>query len=238
MIPALERCSVILSRLLGLARFHAGADAIGFSAAAVRRLLDIVACLQLAAHRVLLLVMDELELFNVFSGWLRFQIDRLASASAAQPDELSDREATMDHGKVLAYVQGHLTGGPVDVFFERAGEKEERRDREALEDAPELLALLDEQLRRHEDGKPHMKAFPEMGFLVKFLSDKADVMFDGIATSQKRSVRFGATTSLDIGSTIGKFDSSMDTNAVDGGVTGTTTYTAISSRSETSDSTS
>src|SRR6266536_2491918 len=103
MLPALERCGIILSRLLGIARFHDGDVDIGFTTPQITRLMDIVACLTLVSHKILLLVMEELELFVVFSSWLRLEIDRLASSSHSE--ELSEKEAMMDNGKVLLYIR-------------------------------------------------------------------------------------------------------------------------------------
>ena len=114
-LPALERCSVILSRLRGLALFHKQRDDIGFSAAQVSRAMDIIACLTLVGHKILTHAMDELEHFAAFSAWLRFQIDRLASPAN---DDLTEKEATMDSGRVLTYIERYLTDSPLSLFFD------------------------------------------------------------------------------------------------------------------------
>jgi anaphase-promoting complex subunit 4 len=99
-MPALERCAIILSRLLGIARFHDSEEGLGFDKGQIKKLIDIVSCLTMVAHRVLTTVMDELEHFHAFSTWLRFEIDKQGSPSANE--ELSEKEATMDHVKVLS----------------------------------------------------------------------------------------------------------------------------------------
>ena len=66
-LPALDRCSIILSRLRGLARFYDTRDDIGFSAAQISKVLDAVASLTLVGHRLLTIIMEELEAFNAFS---------------------------------------------------------------------------------------------------------------------------------------------------------------------------
>lgn len=207
MIPALERSAIILSRLLGIARFHAIKDNIGFSPAEITKLLDIVSCLTLASHKILLLAMEELELFSTFSSWLRFEIDKLASSSAA--DEISEKEATMDTAKVLAYIQRYLTASPLALYFDEVDKDNYHDSWQRAQDAPSLLETLDQQLKRQESGQPIMKALPQLDFLVSYLTSKADNLLASIAMTQKRSVRLGRETRLEIGSNISRYDVRM-----------------------------
>lgn len=204
MIPALERCAIILSRLRGLAKFHEDTEDIGFKSSQITRIMDVVSCLTLVSHKILLLVMDELDLFTVFSSWLRLQIDKLASPS--QSEELSEKEATMDYSKVLAYIEDHLQASPLGLFLDKVAPEDWSRDWEYIEDGVSLLEMLDKQLQKYEEGSPHMKAFPRLDFLVDYLATRASTVFEGIAETQKRCVRFGQGTRLDIGSPISKAD--------------------------------
>ena len=79
LLPVLERCAIVLSRLRGLAQFYDTRDDMGFSVPHISRTIDIVSCLSLVGHRVLLLVMKELDLFTAFSAWMRSHIDKLAA---------------------------------------------------------------------------------------------------------------------------------------------------------------
>ncbi|ELQ37818.1 hypothetical protein OOU_Y34scaffold00576g30 [Pyricularia oryzae Y34] len=205
MLPALERCAIILARLLGIARFHDGRRTeIGFSTAKITRLIEIVSCLTLVCHKVLNHVMDELELFKIFSTWLRFQIDRMATTSMT--DELSEREATMDNGKVLQYISKHLTKSPAAACFGGKDDVNFRKDQERIDDGVPLLELLDTQIRRAEDNLSYMQAFPRVDFLVLYLKNKAQSVFEDIAEAERRSVRFGTPTSLTIGGPIRKHE--------------------------------
>ncbi|EHA57965.1 hypothetical protein MCOR27_003712 [Pyricularia oryzae] len=228
MLPALERCAIILARLLGIARFHDGRRTeIGFSTAKITRLIEIVSCLTLVCHKVLNHVMDELELFKIFSTWLRFQIDRMATTSMT--DELSEREATMDNGKVLQYISKHLTKSPAAACFGGKDDVNFRKDQERIDDGVPLLELLDTQIRRAEDNLSYMQAFPRVDFLVLYLKNKAQSVFEDIAEAERRSVRFGTPTSLTIGGPIRKHEMHVcplyQQNSVDG-----QTYTAMSSQ--------
>lgn len=203
-IPALERCGVILSRLLGIARFHESDEGIGFNKTQIEKLTDIVSCLMMLAHKVLTTVMDELEHFNAFSVWLRFEIEKQGSSSVSE--ELSEKEATMDNARVLAYIQHYLTNSPLAVYFDEVAKEDYVKDQEMIEPGPSLLDLLDKQLQEQEAGRPYMKVLPRVDFLVNYLTSRASAVFKGIAEAEKRSVLFGQATEVSIGRKIWKHD--------------------------------
>ncbi|KAG6040531.1 hypothetical protein E4U41_000244 [Claviceps citrina] len=212
-LPALERCAVILSRLRGLTQFHDDRDDIGFSTAQIGRVLDIIGCLSLVGHKILSHVMDELEAFHAFSGWLRFQIDRFASSSSssrAAADELTEKEATMNTSRVLTYIERYLTRSPVDVYLDNVPAQDWQADWDHVEDGLALLLpLLDDQIRKQEAGQASRRALQHVGFLVLYLAAWSDRIFDGIAEAKKRSVRFGTPLRLSIGQPITTMDLRM-----------------------------
>ncbi|KAJ4304232.1 hypothetical protein N0V88_001845 [Collariella sp. IMI 366227] len=204
-IPALERCGFILSRLLGIARFHDSEENIGFNEAHINKLLDIVSCLMMVAHRVLTTVMDELEHFGVFSIWLKLEIDKQTSSSSMS-DDISEKEATMDHPKVMTYMQHYLVSSPLAVYFDEVAKEDYVKDQEMIEPGPSLLDLLDRQLQEQEAGRPYMKVLPRVDFLVNYLTSRANSVFKGIAEAEKQNVRFGQGTEVSIGQKIWKHD--------------------------------
>ncbi|KHO00818.1 WD40 repeat-like-containing domain protein [Metarhizium album ARSEF 1941] len=204
-LPALERCAIILSRLRGLAQFHDDRDDIGYSVTQISRLLDIIGCLSLVGHKILSNVMDELEHFNAFSTWLRFQIDRLASSSTAA-DELTEKEATLDTSKVLTYIERYLTSSPLHVYFDEVSQQDWRADLAHLEDGVGLLSILDAQLRKQESGQASRRALQHVGFLVSYVTTCSNQLFKDMAEATKRSVRFGRAVRLSIGQPITLMD--------------------------------
>lgn len=210
-LPALERCSIILSRLRGLAQFYDTRDDIGFSVTQITRVMDIISCLTLVGHKILVLVMDELEHFVAFSKWLRFQIDRLASSSANE--ELTEKEATMDNSKILTYIERFLTQSPLDIFFDDIAKEDYTADWDHIEGGPSLLDVLDKQLKKREDGQASMRALPHVDFLVKYMTTRSDKIFKDIAEAKKRSVRFGKPMKLSTGRPITKMDVKMCDNS-------------------------
>ncbi|RGP73650.1 anaphase-promoting complex subunit 4 [Fusarium sporotrichioides] len=208
-LPALDRCAIILSRLRGLAQYHHTRDDIGFTLNQINRLMDIVQCLQFVGHKVLINVMDELENFIAFSTWLRFQIDRLASSSSMS-EELTEKEATMDVGKVLTYIEHYLTDSPLKMFFDEMRDEEYEQTCEHIESGPSLLHALDQQLMKWENGQPGLQALSRVEFLVSYVTNQANRTFSGIAEAKKRSVRLGNPIRLSIGGAISHMDMRMN----------------------------
>lgn len=210
----MERCGVILSRLLGIARFHEARESIGFTVAQIRGLMDIVSCLTLIARNILSNVMDELEYFNAFSVWLRTEIDRLVSPSTS--DELTEKEVTMDHAKVMTYIQRYLTSSPLALYFDELAKDDPSRNIAITETGSSLLDLLDKQVKKHEAGLSYTKALPNVAFLVDHLATSASAVFRGIAEAERRGVRFGQATEISVGEAIWKHD--IHVCSVKGGV--------------------
>ncbi|QPC78782.1 hypothetical protein HYE68_009534 [Fusarium pseudograminearum] len=209
-LPALDRCAIILSRLRGLAQYHHTRDDIGFTLNQINGLMDIVQCLQLVGHKILINVMDELENFTAFSTWLRFQIDRLASSSSMS-EELTEKEATMDVGKVLTYIEHYLTDSPLKIFFDEMRNEEYEQTCEHIENGSSLLRVLDQQLAKWENGQPGgLQALSRVEFLVSYVTSQANRTFSGIAEAKKRSVRLGNPIRLSTCGAISHMDMRMN----------------------------
>ena len=203
-IPALERCGIILSRLLGIARFHESSESIGFNAIQISKLMDVVSCLMVVANKVLLQVMSELEHFTAFSIWLRLEIDKQASSTVSE--ELTEKEATMDNAKVLLYIQRYLITSPLAMYFDEGDKGDYTKDEKLVDDGQSLLQLLDKELQKQESGQDYLKTLPHIGFLVNYLANKAGAVFQNIAEAEKRGVRFGEAAKISIGTRIWKED--------------------------------
>ncbi|KAK4218072.1 anaphase-promoting complex, cyclosome, subunit 4-domain-containing protein [Rhypophila decipiens] len=204
-LPALERCGVILSRLLGIARFHEARETIGFTVVQIRGLMDMVSCLTVIARNILANVMDELDYFSAFSVWLRMEIDKLVSPSTS--DELSEKEVTMDHAKVMTYIQRYLISSPLALYFDDFWKAEPTPSIGiGAETGSGLLDLLDEQIRKHDAGLGYNKGLPNVACLVDHLVTLASTVFRGIAEAERRGVRFGQATEISVGEKIWKHD--------------------------------
>ncbi|KAG6365016.1 hypothetical protein INS49_006622 [Diaporthe citri] len=212
MLPAIERCTLILSRLSGIARFHEEEDHVGFTNTEITRLVDILSALNLICHKVLLITMEELELFRMFSSWVRLTIDRVSSSTV--PEDLMEKEALLDPAKILRYVERYLVSSPMAIHFAKVPRESWDEDWERVQDSSGVLDELDKQLKRHEAGGPYMKGLTQMAFVVDFLTAKAADVFKNIAEAEKRSVRFGQAVKLELA----------------GGNSGLETFTAVDAR--------
>ncbi|KAI0118914.1 anaphase-promoting complex, cyclosome, subunit 4-domain-containing protein [Nemania sp. FL0031] len=203
-LPALERISIILSRLLGIARFHESKAEIGFTSAQIMKVMDIVSCLMMVGNKILLFVMEELELFHAFSIWLRHEIDRLASSSITE--DLTEKEASMEHGKILAYIQQYMPASPLRYYLSSVTAEDTERDRKLADGGSSLLELLGKQIKKQESGQPDTGSYPQVEFLCKYLDSQANSVLEGIAEAERRSVRFGQCTKIVLDHDVSRFD--------------------------------
>lgn len=199
MLPALDRCSVILSRFMGIAKFQDPDDTVGFSSHQISLIMETISCLHLISSRILMQVVDEMDHFSAFSSWLRYEIDRLASdASNSSNEEATEKEALIDHGKVLLYLQTTMTSSPLAVFFGEASAQEHNDfpQAEQGEEGIPMFDLLGKHLEKQEQGLPYKKPLIQVEVLCKYLVRQANTVFNQIAEAEKRNVVFGKAIEL------------------------------------------
>jgi anaphase-promoting complex subunit 4 len=212
MLPALDRCSVILSRFAGIAKFQGSNEPVGFTIQQINLLMDTVACLHLISSKILIQVVDELDLFAAFSSWVRYEIDRLASNSSASPDDDKvEKEASIDHSKVLQYLQTAMTNSPLAMYFDDSLPKDHDNSWKNLEQGLPIYDLLDKQLQKQERGVPYMRTLPRVDLLCKLLARQASTVFVQIAEAEKRNVRFGKVYEIGVAETAGPVDMRVST---------------------------
>lgn len=155
-----------------------------------------MAALNLVCHKVLLIVMEELDLFRMFSSWLRITVDRVSTSSMS--DEIMEKEALLDPAKVLRYIERHLMSSPMAIYFAKLPKDTWDEDWASVQDCTRVLDGVDQQLRHEAAGEKFRKSLPQMSFLVDLLTQKADDVFKNIAEAEKRSVRFGRAARVEL----------------------------------------
>jgi anaphase-promoting complex subunit 4 len=209
MLPALDRCSVILSRFAGIAKFQHTNDSVGFSSHQINHIMDVIASLHLISSKIILQVVDELDLFAAFSSWLRYEIDKLASeASSSTTEEANEKESTINHSKVLLYVQTAMTNSPLCIFLGDAADYS-KEGWGQLQPGVKIFDQVDQQLQKQEQGLPYEKQFPRVEFLCKILVAEASTVFSKIAEAEKRNVLFGKPKLLGVPRSDTPIDMSM-----------------------------
>lgn len=174
--------------------------------------MDTVACLHLVASKILIQVVDELDLFAAFSNWVRHEIDRLASDSSASPDDDKvEKEASIDHSKVLQYLQTAMTTSPLAMYFDDSIPEDHDNSWKNAEQGLPMYDLLDKQLHKQERGVPYMKTLPRVDLLCKLLAAQASTIFGQIAEAEKRNVLFGKVYEIGVTETAGPVGMRMST---------------------------
>ncbi len=194
---------MILSRFAGIAKFQGTNETRGFTITQINLIMDTVACLHLVSSKILIQVVDELDLFAAFSNWIRYEIDRLASDSAASPDDDKiEKEASIDHSKVLQYLQTAMTTNSLAMYFDDSVTEDDNGWKNAEQGLP-IYDLLDKQLQKQERGAPYLKALPRVDLLCKLLAAQASTIFGQIAEAEKRNVLFGKVHEIGVTETTG-----------------------------------
>ncbi|KAF2672956.1 hypothetical protein BT63DRAFT_382837 [Microthyrium microscopicum] len=118
LLPALDRCSVVLANLQGLAQYYEHSPAFDVPISSFLIIQDIIKCMRLLAHHMLLFASVEQKRFATFSKWLRHQIEvQTADAATQAGQELVERDAGVDHTLVLSYIESGLDGSKLDAFL-------------------------------------------------------------------------------------------------------------------------
>ena len=201
LLPALERCGVILSRLMGISKFHKLSHVLGLETRDLRMVVDTVDCLHLLAHKVLIYSSQELREFLAFAKWLRHEIDVQTAEPMSQTlEELMEKSDMIDHGPTLCYIQGALTNSILQHFIQpppgmgafrppptapspwvAAG-----RDHTFYETYKVMLTQLEKQVSGWYDG-PQVD-LPKLHDLTGRLGLQCDQVFGQIALAQRRGI--------------------------------------------------
>lgn len=198
MLPALERFIVVVSRLRGLSKFQVSNVTLGLSTQELNNVMDTVESLQLVAHRILITAGKEFRQFQAFAVWLRQEID--LQATEASSSETGDRDVSIDHANTLEYINGPMMQSQLTQLF---GLDQQSDDSSQWDLAAEGRSLF--ELYKREYGNTGSKIFsakrlPGLDALIQHLKSQCEVVFERIAQTQRRNVRFGPSVSLGAGS--------------------------------------
>jgi anaphase-promoting complex subunit 4 len=193
LLPALERCGVLLSRLLGLSKFHKLNHVLGLETKDLNECLDTVDCLNLLSHNVLIYSGRELREFAAFSKWLRHEIDlHSADPLSGTVDELIEKSDALEYGQILAYIQGAMTRSSLQDFIQPPAEPEPEPEPERWAPAgPDssfyetYKKLLQQQAQQNSNDKPSL---PVVSDLTARLGSQCDKVFRRIAETQRRGI--------------------------------------------------
>ncbi|KAH9869907.1 hypothetical protein J1614_006828, partial [Plenodomus biglobosus] len=118
LLPAIDRCSIVVSRLRGLAQFHDRDWIFTSPVQDFSALLEVLKNMRLLAHTTLLYASEEKKQFHAFAKWLRFIIDFEATTpGTVSRTEMEQREPGVDMSQVLEYIKHGLTKSDLDPYL-------------------------------------------------------------------------------------------------------------------------
>ncbi|KAI9852491.1 MAG: hypothetical protein M1838_000585 [Thelocarpon superellum] len=199
LIPALERCGVILSRLRGLSRFQASQEALGLSTQDLDRVFDLLDCLALLAHTILKHTSVELGQFTAFSAWLRHEIDTQAAESSSSADDPAEKDPVLEHAVILDYIQGGMAKSKLCAIFPPTAldELDEHHLDQTFDERGRFpSADFKENLKHFSADLPAKSNSLDLALLSRALDRLCGVAFRQIAEAQKRNVLFGTPVPL------------------------------------------
>ena len=184
--PALDRITVVLTTLRGLASYHDGSSVFNVPTEEFTRTLELVRCLRFLANCVLIAAADERRQFSVFSRWLRHEIDvQGTGASSSSAEELENKDAGIDFAHLLVFIQGGLTKSSLQPYLKPMDlENGEEAKANLSPPAYEQIVLAGEPKTRSSLLKSGKISIP---ILSSHLNHKCETLFAQIASWQVSS---------------------------------------------------
>jgi anaphase-promoting complex subunit 4 len=197
LLPALERCQVVLSRLQGLSKFAKSAQVLGLDTQSLDRVMDTVDCLNLLGHYLMKTVGKEIKQFAAFIKWLRLELEiqGLEKENAGGPgserlDEACMRRDELNVRTVLDYIRGVMGKSGMVAFLRPAVDA-----RGSALDGPsydwsqnQADVGFYEVFKKMLKTQPGAGKRPDLDDLLRRLTSQAEKVFDGIAQTLRKSI--------------------------------------------------
>lgn len=121
LLPALDRMSIAVCSLRGLAEMHKDSTVFDVEPSLFSNILEGIDALRLAAQKVQLICIHEWQQFRAFSKWLRVQIEvGTAGPFSKSALETEEKEAMgIDHALVLGYIKGTMGNSKLAQYVQR-----------------------------------------------------------------------------------------------------------------------
>jgi anaphase-promoting complex subunit 4 len=197
LLPALERCQVVLSRLQGLSRFAKSAQVLGLDSQSLDRVIDTVDCLNLLGHYLLKTVGKEIKQFAAFMKWLglELEIQGLEKENAGGPgserlDEACMRRDELDIRTVLDYIRGVMGKSGMLAYLRPAVDARGSSLNGPSYDWSQNQADVGfyEVFKKMLKTQPGAGKRPDLDDLLRRLTGQAEKVFDGIAQTLRKSI--------------------------------------------------
>ena len=196
-IPALDRFSVLASRLRGLSRFHETSASLGLDMQQLDQLFDTMDCLQLLAHTILVHASAELQQALAFSTWLRYELEAQTSGANSPGADASDKNAFLDYSKILDYIQGPLRNSPLFAMLDMPLLSDDAHDWSIRDEEEMIYPRFKAEVREGKWGEKGERQKPGIHSLLARLEQSCKMIFTRMAQTQRRNVRAGEAIILE-----------------------------------------
>lgn len=197
LLPALERFSVLVSRLRGLSKFQESNKALGLSTQELEALISTANTLQLLAHHILIAANSELRQFTAFSAWLRREIEvQSTEPSATSLHDSIENDVNIDHMSTLDYLQGPMLRSRLADFFNIHMPNDTRPKWDLAAEGSSLYEIYKKEIKLSNPSTLAGRQIPGLNALITHLGAQCNMVFTRIAETQRRHVRFGAPIPL------------------------------------------
>ena len=194
LLPALERLTVVVSRLRGLSKFQFPGVMLGLLTRDLDNTIDTTNSLQLVAHHVLIASASELRQFKAFSVWLHEEVQNQTTDSSNV--EAAEKDANFDYIMTLDYIEGAMKRSQLLSFFEIDPQSDHPGDWDLTAEGGSLFEIYQREITAGQQNELFAKRLPRLDGLIKHLSDQCTTIFNSIAETQRRNVRFGPPIDL------------------------------------------
>ncbi|ETI19725.1 hypothetical protein G647_08738 [Cladophialophora carrionii CBS 160.54] len=196
LVPALERCLIVLSRLDGLARFGPTSSKLGLDEKSIAKVTETVDCMGVLTEDLLIDVDLEMREFAAFMKWLKWECEVEALEEGSErAAEL--RESWTGEGElktVLEYVVGAMNESRLKKYLVKEEEEQPAGGPASFDDDPDI-GFFAEYIKRRVRGRKHKK-MPTLGDLVGRMQKQCESVFSQIAETFRKSILESYLTAL------------------------------------------
>ena len=160
---------------------------------------DTVNCLQLLAHNILISAVTELHQFAAFSAWMRQEIEIQGMDPTSQSaEETAEKDNMLDYASILEYIQGGMLRSRQVELLNLQPENDTRPQWDISKAGRSIYEAYKTDLKSLSTGALLERRLPGLAELVTRLESQCNLVFERIAETQKRKVRFGDLVRLEI----------------------------------------
>jgi anaphase-promoting complex subunit 4 len=139
-----------LSNLQGLAQYHEHSTAFEIPLSSFSILVNIICCMRLIAHHMVLVAAEEYHHFIAFSKWLRHIIEvQNADPTSAAGDDVIEKDPGADYLSVFSYIRTAFEQSKIEQYLSSSHETSN------IKANPNMYDDLKMSLKRSKDGKSH-----------------------------------------------------------------------------------